>query len=96
MGVPSGETPVARRPKHRGLLKQILCSGREVIPLIGLGERKRVQVRKHRDPWRRGGRESRFSVCTIARELGDDKERADYLFSVRVVRVVGTDGENSK
>lgn len=65
----------ALRAKHHGLLKQILCSGREVIPLIGLGERKGMQVRKYRDLWPQGGRESRSTVCTIVRELGVDKER---------------------
>lgn len=48
-GSPSGETWFARRTRHRGLLKQILCSGREVIPLIGLWGARRVQVRKHQD-----------------------------------------------
>lgn len=39
----------AASTEHQGLLKQILCSGREVIPLIGLWGAKRVQVRKHQD-----------------------------------------------
>lgn len=80
IGVPSGQVLVASIVRY-GLLKQILCSWREVIPLIGLGGRKRVQVRKQNLSIEVNAN----LVPLFAQSRANStltKKRTDYLFSI--------------